>query len=581
MTTRRWLLCPLFAILAGQSLAGERTWRLVVAPHYRVLSELGDRDTLAWMRNFDQYIQSTSDFLKINLQALPPLTVVIFDRDKDYTPYKPMRPNGKTANVAGQFVWRPTWSMIGMAKETDSAELRSTLQHEATHWLMSGDQGRQPAWFSEGIAEMFSTFERHGDKVNWAKPIGPHLALLQNTRPEPLAQFLIEPSALFDRDDHTERFYAESWAFMHFLLFSEKGTRRPLLSQFLQLYKTESGEGTVATVFGPHLDEIEKDFHLYIDQRSFYYMIEPLHLPPDPPAPQAAPADLVEASLGLLALGAERYDLARQHAEKAVAHDANTPEGHRILALVALENHDTAEATRHAEAAIDSGSKDSELYMLLGDSYQSGANSQAPNAAIARVNQYENAINLNPRQRAYYERLAAAMFAIDKPREEDAKFLEIGLRLYPGADWVRVGTAVVDYRLGHQEAAMSTLEAVLKPESTLDPSERNYATKLRTHWLFESMRSEIRDVEDRNDYAGARALISRYRGRVGEDADAVSFLEEIAKSLDVRELMAKYSQARQAHDNAGARKLAEQLLALPGLPGNMRDLLQKQVQGSH
>jgi hypothetical protein len=66
MTTHRWLLC-LFAILAGHSLAAERTWRLVVAPHYRVISELSDRDTLAWMRSFDQYIQSTSDFLKINL----------------------------------------------------------------------------------------------------------------------------------------------------------------------------------------------------------------------------------------------------------------------------------------------------------------------------------------------------------------------------------------------------------------------------------------------------------------------------------------------------------------------------------
>ena len=55
------------------------------------------------------------------------------------------------------------------------------------------------------------------------------------------------------------------------------------------------------------------------------------------------------------------------------------------------------------------------------------------------------------------------------------------------------------------------------------------------------MQSEIRDVEDRNDCARARTLPSRYRERVGEDADAVSFLDGIAKSLQVRELMAKYS----------------------------------------
>jgi tetratricopeptide (TPR) repeat protein len=580
MTTHRWLLC-LFAILAGQSLAAEPTWRQVVAPHYRVISELSDRDTLAWMRSFDQYIQSTSDFLKINLAALPPLTVVIFDRDKDYTPYKLLRPNGRTASVAGQFVRRPTWSMIGMAKETDSAEQRRTLQHEATHWLMSGDQARQPAWFTEGIAEMFSTFERRGDKVNWAKPIESHLAVLQNTRMEPLAQFLIEPSAIFDRDDRTGVFYAQSWALVHFLLFSEKATRRPLLSQFLQLYKTESGETTVTTVFGSKLKDIENDFHLYIDQRSYGYMIEPLHLPPDPPPAQPAPADLVEGALGFLALGAERYDLARQHADKAITHDASSPEGHRILAYLAMENHEFAEATRQAEAAIDSGSKDSELYMVLGDSYESGANAQSPNAARARANQYENAINLNPRQRKYYERLAVALFAIDKPREDDAQFLEIGTKLYPGADWVRVGTAVVDYRLGHHEQAMSTMDAVLKPESTLDPSERTYATRLRTNWLLESMRTDIQDAANRNDYAAARALISRFRERVGDDSDAVSYLDEYSKRLDVAELMGKYSKARQAHDNMEARKLAEQLLTLPGLPGNMREMLQNQVSASH
>ena len=57
-----------------------------------------------WMRDFDQYILSISDILNMDLGALPPLTVVIFAREKDYTPYKLQRPDGTTANVAGQFV---------------------------------------------------------------------------------------------------------------------------------------------------------------------------------------------------------------------------------------------------------------------------------------------------------------------------------------------------------------------------------------------------------------------------------------------------------------------------------------------
>jgi hypothetical protein len=61
---------------------------------------------------------------------------------------------------------------------------------------------------------------------------------------------------------------------------------------------------------------------------------------------------------------------------------------------------------------------------------------------------YEKAINLDPRQLAAYVRLNEALFDVDKPRDEDAEFLNLGLRLFPGEDWLRVGKAVVDYLLG-------------------------------------------------------------------------------------------------------------------------------------
>ena len=576
----RWFFC-LFALLAGQSIASDHPWRLAVAPHYRVLSQLNDHDTAAWMRGFDQFVLSTSDTLKLDFGVLTPLTVVIFDSDRDFEPYKPMRPNGKTANVAGEFIWRPTWSVIGMAHEGDSAALRTTLQHEATHWLMSVDQSRQPAWFAEGIAELFSTFERQGDKVNWAKPIESHLALLRNTNLEPLAQFLVEPGAIFDRDDRTDLFYAQAWGFTHFLLLSQNLSRRQLLAKFLNTYKTESGEATAAAVFGPQLNDIEREFHNYIDQRKFYYMIEPLRPAPDPPAPQPAPAETVEGSLALLALGAERYDLARQHADKAIALEASSPEGHQVLAYLALDNQNVAEATRHAEAAIDSGAKDSELYILLGDSYASGANAQIPNATLARANQYERAINLNPRQVAYYERLTEALFAIEKPREEDARFLQIGLKIFPGADWIRVGTAAIDFRLGRGDTALATLGAVLRPQSTLEPAQRAYANNLRINWLVEAMKSDVEVALDKKDFPGARAAIARCRERVGDDANAAAYFQEITNTVDLSELLARYYAAQQANKKSEARTLAEQLLARPSLPVGMRAYLRKQVGGAN
>ncbi len=73
----RWAVC-IFAIITGHALGGEAAWKLATTPNYQILSQLDDRETAQWMRDFDQYILSISDLMKIDVRTLPPLTVVIF-----------------------------------------------------------------------------------------------------------------------------------------------------------------------------------------------------------------------------------------------------------------------------------------------------------------------------------------------------------------------------------------------------------------------------------------------------------------------------------------------------------------------
>src|SRR5690348_14795115 len=91
-----WLLC-LLAFTCGTAFADG--WKVAETPHYRLVTEVSDREATQWMRDFDQFILSTAALMKIDSKALPPLTVVIFDRDRDYTPYKVLRPNGQVASV--------------------------------------------------------------------------------------------------------------------------------------------------------------------------------------------------------------------------------------------------------------------------------------------------------------------------------------------------------------------------------------------------------------------------------------------------------------------------------------------------
>jgi tetratricopeptide (TPR) repeat protein len=221
--------------------------------------------------------------------------------------------------------------------------------------------------------------------------------------------------------------------------------------------------------------------------------------------------------------------------------------------------------------------QDSGLFILLGDTALSGSGDERPNAMQERVDLYEKAINLSPRQASFYERLTDALFSIEKPREEDEKFLTIGLRLFPGNDWLRVGTAVVDSKLGRQEAAMTTLDSVLRPQSTLDPSQRRYAQDLRRRWLLDAMQSELDTAQQKKDFAGARAVIARYRERVGDDSDTASYLTELENSMRLNEVLAKYNAALHAQNKAQIRELGNQILALPDLPANIRTSVQKQL----
>jgi tetratricopeptide (TPR) repeat protein len=533
---RTWLLALgvcVGALSGAHTVSAEPVWRTAVTPNYRVFSQLSDRDTSEWMRGFDQFIFSTSDVLHLNLHATPPLTVIIFAHDTDYQPYKPLRPNGRVANIAGQFVRRSSWSMISMAHDADSQQLRAILQHEATHWLMSSDPSPQPAWFTEGIAEMFSTFELGVDTVNWAKPISAHLDLLRERGTTPLAPFLAEPSAIFDQDNRQEIFYAQAWAFTDFLMLSNKAARRPQLVQFLNAFRTKSGDEAVKEVFGTELTGIQKELAIYVDQRSFPYFTFPKKPAGPPPALTAAAPAQVEASLGFLALGASLSQLARQHAEKAIAIDDGEPGGHAVLAYLELDNRDMTKAAIHAEAALQRGSKDSELFLIAGDSYAgSGRNAGQPNATATAVQYYENSINANPRSLEAFDRLAGALVNLSAPREEDGKFMDLGLKAFPTDDWLRVSKAAIDYRLGQQTAAMTALDSVLQPGNHLDGYQDLYATGLRKHWLIDAMNVEIRAAMDKKDIGATRAVIAHYREVLGNDSATQDYLNGLTKQLD-------------------------------------------------
>jgi len=110
--------------------------------------------------------------------------------------------------------------------------------------------------------------------------------------------------------------------------------------------------------------------------------------------------------------------------------------------------------------------------------------------------------------------------------------MDLGLKVFPTDDWLRVSKASMDYRLGQQTAAMTALDGVLQPGNHLDGPQELYATGLRRHWLIGAMNVEIRAAMDKKDIGATRALIAHYHEALSDDSATQDYLNRLTKQLD-------------------------------------------------
>lgn len=569
------LLCLVCAALAAVPAASaESAWRMLKTPRYTVISQLGDKPTRAWAAEFDQFIDSTSAVLKINPALLPPLTVVLFARSKDFDPYKPPRPDGTTAkNIGGYFYRTDGWGVIGLAEHGDDDDgTRRTIFHEAVHWLFSADRSPQPRWFSEGIAELLSTFRMRIEKVEFGHPISDHSLLLRQYGLLPMKEFLAQDSSLFDRDDHTGRYYAQSWALVHYLLVSGHPERREMLLRYIAAYRTKSADESFKAGFGGDYAALEKDLRAYVDQPRMNFMVTPRQ----PSAPQAEMTAVdplrVELALGQLAMSAADKSLAGRHADRALAIAPTDAAGHELRAYVALRDDRRSEAQAEAERALSAGSRDSTMFILYGDALGQRDSADPAAQARQRVVMYENAINLSPRTLETYEQLAGALLAVDKPTSEDAKFLEVGRSIFPQQGFIQIGLAQVAYRQGRREDALKQIDEALA--SDMLGGQRNFGRGLRDHWISQMLQEEVHEFLPKRQYAEARAALDRAEARLG-DEDAKRYVRELRQSVDLQELVQQADAAARSKNAAAARPLYEKLLARSDLPTDLRQYAER------
>jgi len=234
-------------------------WTLARGEHFELYSQLDERHTqqlLGWFEHARTVFLSQSI---VPAAAIPPVRVIAFTSAKDYELYR------IRTFSDGSYVQSGDRRYIAMLAGDDQ---RRVAAHELAHALLSSSGPSMPLWFSEGLAEYFSTLRVAGSNAEIGGNFAAHLQSLARRPWIPIPDLLAlssEDSLRADRE-RGEMFYSESWLLADMLVSSPRfGAKFQAIAGALRL--GQSSAGAFLAVFGESIEEIDRDLHTWLRGR--------------------------------------------------------------------------------------------------------------------------------------------------------------------------------------------------------------------------------------------------------------------------------------------------------------------------
>src|SRR5215475_6695097 len=171
--------------------------------------------------------------------ASPPIVVIAFPTHQDLEPFLPLY-QGKPANLAALFHRGSDENLIALCLSGHGAESLDSVFHEYTHLLLRHNDLFWPLWLTEGMADVYSTFETAGGhNVRIGKPPEHYVNLLGKQPLMPLHDLVAvtHSSPEYNERERQGMFYAESWLLTHYLMLGDNAVLKPRFGQLTVLLR--------------------------------------------------------------------------------------------------------------------------------------------------------------------------------------------------------------------------------------------------------------------------------------------------------------------------------------------------------
>jgi tetratricopeptide (TPR) repeat protein len=579
-----FLLAVTLGTAPAAALPRQEAWIQLRTPHFTLFSNASERTARGIGLDLERLRSALSQLNPgLELTSPVPTWIYVFKNTSTFQPYRPVY-QGKVQSVEGFFYSHPHGNYVAINADPRD-EPTEIVYHEYLHHVLGNNYPMIPLWLNEGLAEFYSTFKVSGSEARIGLPIPEHVFWLQQNAMIPLRELVSVDTDSRDYNEGNRRgvFYAQSWAFVHYLLSTTPERRQQTAVYLRDLFNGVPSDQALQRAFGD-VALLERDLRAYVQRRVFNSLRVPVA--PDGEiqvemAPLPWPDTLYRLGEMLLHGNQEQRPVAEEHFRAALAVAPEHGPATAGLGRVAQMAGRLAEARPYFEKAARLAPDDFFLQYLLGLSLLEPPPPDPASLPRARA-ALEKVVALRPDFAEGWGRLAQAM-SFEKPLPPEAvRVFETAWRLMPSREDFAFNLALVYTQTGQREKAQTLSDKLLANRPELAEKVREAMqtgewkeieeglvsqgklaeavprleellprmTNPERRAALQSRLEEIRNVLDYNSFG------ERYNRAVdflnaGKDAEAIAILEELA------------AKTRNPGQAAEAKKLLEKVKAGP------------------
>jgi Flp pilus assembly protein TadD len=456
-----------------------------------------------------------------------------------------------------------------------------------------------PAWFSQGVAEYYSTFEADEDEARIGRPVveyvhrlreGPGIPLdaLFAAKAAPAA--IVEPPGRGETPhmttlENTADFFATSWALVHHLLVGSSEADRERVKAYLgAIGRGMEPEEAWAAHVAIGRESLGRRLEAYAKQEQFNYLRLAVRSRAEIPASSFPMAEHeVLCRLGDLVLHTSpgRLSVALDHFQKALVLVPGDGPSHAGLGYAAELAGKFAEAHRHYEQAVGQDPGDAIVQFLYGESLLRTLGGKRPEtdddrASLEKARQaFRKSVGLRGDFGEAWARLGFADGLAPQPSPEGVEALATAVRLLPGRTDVALNLLLAYARGGDGDQARATLRRL--EALGAEPVVLDQAREILLRLEFQEANQLVR----RKELDDAVALYAHVAATTRDAAlreQAEHYLEKMSETQRFHAFVALYRDVRRllaARDAVAAAAGLEELeaAAKPGKQAqNVADL---------